>query len=181
MIKNEYKIFDDYSIIYYKNKENRLFEIIIDTEDLNKVLDLGYSIYCHKDRHGNDRYYPSITIYKGLDENGKPKNEVIALHTFLMNFPTGVIDHKNGDTLNNRKSNLIVTGQLQNIKNRHRLNSNNKSGYRNVCLIDGYWRIQLQINQVNTLFKEKFTDVDLAGKFAKDMRQKYYGEFSGNQ
>lgn len=174
-MKNNYKIMDNYAIIYYKS-----FEIFVDINDLNRIIDFGYSVSCHRDRHGNNRYYPSITKYLGLDkETGKAKYKTFSLHSFIMNFPEGVIDHEDGNSLNNRKYNLIKTNQEINTKNRHKINSNNTSGYRNVTLMNGCWRIQLQINGKNHLFSEKFTDVDKAGRFAEEMRQKYYGEHAG--
>jgi hypothetical protein len=51
-------------------------------------------------------------------------------------------------------------------------------GYRNVSLIKGKWVVQLQIDGKNTKLGS-FDDVHEAGKFAEEMRQKYYGEFAG--
>jgi len=81
--------------------------------------------------------------------------------------------------LDNREINIREASNEENIKNRKSKNSNNTSGYRNVSLIDGFYRIQIQIDGKNHRFSEKFDDVDKAGLFAKKMREKYYGEFSG--
>jgi hypothetical protein len=91
------------------------------------------------------------------------------------------VDHINHDTLDNRKANLRITQNENNSKHRKGKNSNNKSGYRNVCWLKKYgkWVVLLQINGVNTIL-EKFDDVDEAGSYAEEMRQKYYGEFAGN-
>ena len=81
----------------------------------------------------------------------------------------------------NRKSNLRVISHSNNATNRKSRNKNNKSGYRNVCW-DGYkWVVQLSIDGKNThLGRFDYEDLDKAGKFAEEMRQKYYGEFAGN-
>ena len=82
-------------------------------------------------------------------------------------------------TLDNRRKNLRITDHSDNLKNRQGKNKNNKSGYRNVCMMSGKWRVQLMVEGKRILFKEKFTDVNEAGKFAEDMRIKYYGKFTG--
>jgi hypothetical protein len=91
-----------------------------------------------------------------------------------------IIDHKNHKGLDNRKENLRLVNKSKNAKHRNGKNKNNKSGYRNVCWISKYnkWCVQLQINGRNTLLG-KFDDVHEAGRFAEEMRQKYYGEFKG--
>jgi len=82
--------------------------------------------------------------------------------------------------LNTRRSNLRITNQENNLKNRRSKNSNNKSGYRNVCWIDGYWKVQIQIDGKNHRFAENFKGVEEAGKFAELKRQEIYGEFAGS-
>jgi hypothetical protein len=91
-----------------------------------------------------------------------------------------VVDHKNYNTLDNRKKNLRVSSIDKNVKHRGRLNKNNTSGYRNVTWSESYkkWIIQLQIDHKNKILG-KFDDKDEAGRFAAEMRKLYYGEFAG--
>ena len=97
-----------------------------------------------------------------------------------MNANGETVDHINGNTFDNRKTNLRIVEDSNNLTNRKSKNSNNKSGYRNVCWSksESKWLVQLQINGKNTVLG-KFDDVDEAGRFAEEMRQKYYGEFAG--
>ena len=90
------------------------------------------------------------------------------------------VDHKNGNTLNNRKSNLRVVLDSNNSMNRKSRNKNNKSRYRNVSWNKSCnkWVVQMQINKKNHILGY-FDDVHEAGKFAEEMRDKYYGEFAG--
>ena len=46
-------------------------------------------------------------------------------------------------------------------------------------MIDDKWIVQLQVDGKNTKLGT-FTDVDEAGAFAEEMREKYYGKFKGN-
>ncbi len=54
------------------------------------------------------------------------------LHRLIMNPPKGmVVDHINGDTLDNRRENLRVCTQFENMSNR-KTNTNNKFGFKGV-------------------------------------------------
>jgi hypothetical protein len=177
---NNYEIRGNITALKVVNTKKEEFEIIIDTEDLEKLIKLNYSwhvVYmeCTKS------YYGRTTIYY-RDEHNKRKGRVIYLHQIIMGIIDASvhIDHKNHDTLNNTKNNLRVIEKNKNLKNRQGKNSNNKSGYRNVCWIEDCekWVVQLQINGKNTMLG-KFDDVDEAGSFAEKMRQKYYKEYKG--
>ena len=90
------------------------------------------------------------------------------------------VDHINGDTFDNRKSNLRIVADSNNSKNRKSKNSNNTSGYRNVSWSkrDRKWVVQMQIDKKHKTLG-RFDDVHEAGKFAEEMRKNYYGEFAG--
>ncbi|TFD15492.1 Fis family transcriptional regulator [Cryobacterium sp. TMT1-21] len=63
----------------------------------------------------------------------KPSSGGIAMHQTLLHCPQGShIDHKNGQPLDNRRSNLRVVTPSHNGANRNRLNINNRTGYMGV-------------------------------------------------
>ena len=66
------------------------------------------------------------------------------------------------------------------MQNRSGKNKNNTSGYRNVSYIkgEGKYIVQLQVDGKNKRLGE-FDDVHEAGKFAEEMRKKYYGKYKG--
>lgn len=92
------------------------------------------------------------------------------------------IDHINHHTLDNRRENLRISPRINNSKNRNGKNTNNTTGYRNVMYIKENIRhpyiVRLQIDGKG-VHLGSFSDVHEAGKFAEEMRQKYYGEFAG--
>lgn len=152
-----------------RNAEN--LWTIIDLEDLERVINFPYTWFA-KYNHTNNEFYVVASVYHPELQQSRP----IFLHQFLMNANGKDVDHENNDTLDNRKSNMRVVEESNNSKNRKGRNRNNKSGYRNVSLIKGKWVVQLQIDGKNTKIGS-FDDVHEAGKFAEEMRQKYYKEF----
>jgi hypothetical protein len=177
-IKNEYIVEGMITRILWASKKTKMnFEILVDTKNLQKILDIGYSIFCKWHEDGKN-YYPVITEYKGFIE-GKPRNTVRCLHSYLIDCPEGYnVDHINHNTMDNREDNFRVILKKDNLKNRKTKNRNNKSGYRNVSLIEGKYIVQLQVEGKNTRLGS-FDDAHKAGVFAEEMRKKYYGEFAG--
>lgn len=60
------------------------------------------------------------------------RRSLIQMHRLITDAPVGVyVDHRNGDGLDNRRSNLRHCSNSQNQQNRHQLTTNT-SGYRGV-------------------------------------------------
>lgn len=161
-----------------KSGEN--FTCLIDKDDLPKVIKycwhLSYSVV-------NDTWNAEATVYLGMDENKKSVSKTVYLNRLIMNVEDDencFVDHKNYDTLDNRKCNLRKSTIAENSRNRSGKNKNNTSGYRNVSWSEGYkkWVVQLQVNGKNKILG-KFDDVHEAGKFAEEMRKIYYKEYAG--
>jgi hypothetical protein len=101
---NDYKIFDDYTIIYLKKNNGEIIETIIDTEDLQRLIELDYSWHARW-AENIEGYYARTTLRKDGKING-----TIPLHKLIMNAPKGVyVDHEDHNGLNNRKVNLRIT------------------------------------------------------------------------
>ena len=181
---NVYFIEGDSVRIEFRMRDGTVLNGYIDFADMQKVLiDYKYTWHAHWLRLSK-AYYVEATEHLGM-ENGKIKNRIERLHIFLLNpehDPSIVVDHINGNTLDNRRSNLRIAHTDTNAMHRTRLNCNNKTGDRNVIYNKAYkkkpYHVQLQINGKNTVLG-KFSDVDEAGDYAEKMRQKYYGKFKG--
>lgn len=60
------------------------------------------------------------------------KQNSVSMHRFILDAPEGIsVDHKNHDTLDNRRSNLRLANRVQQGANRKQ-QSNNTSGYKGV-------------------------------------------------
>jgi hypothetical protein len=176
-MKNEYLIKGEITEIYLGGRGSNKKVCIIDTEDLEKLklYDVKYyAVYCPC----NKQYYCNANIKSINTPSGKTtlKTARIILNCYDENI---FIDHKNHNTLDNRKCNLRMCSISNNSRHRKGINVNNKSGYRNVSWIRGQWVVQLQVNGKNTKLG-KFDNIDEAGDFAKEMREKFYGVYKGN-
>lgn len=141
---NEIRIKDDYfEIDTYDQYGNVVETFLCDLEDLSKL-----EIDKRKWR----------TVYK-LDKpylfTGNQKSERLYFHRIIMGSPKGMtIDHINGNTLDNRKSNLRSILEKDNHKN-VRKKSTNTSGIRGVSFNkkENKWVIDFTYEEKRYYFK----------------------------
>ena len=160
-----------------RRRKGENFWTIIELDDLEKVINYPYTWYAKYQRL-NKGFYIYASEYDAEIKHSKS----VLLHQFIMDANGKTVDHINGNTFDNRKSNLRIVEDSNNSKNRKSKNSNNTSGYRNVTWSknDNRWIVQLQVNGKNKrLGSFPYDELDKAGAFAAEMRQKYYGEFAG--
>lgn len=89
-----------------------------------------------------------------------------------------VVDHINGNPLDNRRENLRVCSQGENARNRTAF-KHNKSGYKGVCL-DSYgrtWRAQLCVSGVRYA-KSGFKTSKDAAMYYDSLAKKYHKSFA---
>jgi hypothetical protein len=102
---------------------------LVDDEDYEKVS--KYTWHLRKDG------YAGSTQYCGGGRNGA-KYKTIRMHRLILDAKDGeIIDHINGNRLDNRKCNLIIVTRTENTYNK-KLDKRNTSGYRGVT-----WRKDL--------------------------------------
>lgn len=99
----------------------------------------------------------------------------IGLHQLVTNAPDGmIVDHIDGDGLNNRRSNLRIVTLAQNQQNRRGATSRSKSQIRGVYFDKGSskWRAQLKVNR-RTIWSARFSDIESASRAVSEMRSKH--------
>ncbi|MDR1626432.1 MAG: HNH endonuclease [Spirochaetia bacterium] len=104
-------------------------------------------------------------------------SKITKLHRFIAGDPVGlVVDHKDGNRLNNRKSNLRACTVRKNNMNRG-MTGFNKSGYRGVHFSkrNGKWRALISLNNRNIHlgYFERVRDASAAYEKAAEL---LYGE-----
>lgn len=145
--------------------KNPSLYVIIDLEDLPKVSS-GRKWHAKKE---SGIFYAS--------RNTPEKTE--RMHRIIMNAKPGeIVDHINGNGLDNRKKNLRIVSKSQNSSN-SKLNCNSSSGYKGVhkrsdC---GKWQARIQVNK-KTIHLGYREDPKEAAKLYDEAAIKYFGEYA---
>jgi hypothetical protein len=90
------------------------------------------------------------------------------------------VDHRDADTLNNRKFNLRIVTKSQNNMNRNK-QQNNKSGYKGILWYyhHGYNKWKASIRKDHKIYNlGYYDDINDAIKARKDAEIKFFGEYA---
>lgn len=144
------------------------YDIIIDKDQFNKLN--KYSWYKSTN--------PCGQIYFICKE----KNKIVRMHRCIMNCPKDmVVDHINGDTLDNRKCNLRICTKLQNQYNQKKHKGKRHSKYKGVTfrrdLISKPWEAFIYPNRKHIRLGYFETEVEAAKAYNKAAK-KYYKQFA---
>ncbi len=102
----------------------------------------------------------------------------ISMHRDLLGSPTLEIDHKNGNRLDNRRSNLRLATHSQNLAN-SRIRPNNKSGFKGVNKGTGNarWAARITVNY-KLIQLGLFNSPENAALAYDEAARHYFGEFA---
>ncbi|MEK6861476.1 MAG: AP2 domain-containing protein [Nanoarchaeota archaeon] len=106
------------------------------------------------------------------------KTESILMHREIMKVSRGIfIDHINGNGIDNRKQNLRIATQQQNMCN-SKTRSDNTSGYRGVWWDEYHkkWAAEIHFNNKKKTIG-RYEDIKNAAKAYNDASLKYHGEY----
>lgn len=153
---NHYEIKDNICIATMSTGVKHIF----DAEDYEKVKNISWFL-----------------THKGYIYGIYNKKQIF-IHQLITDFKYPMIDHKNGNKLDNRKSNLRPATKSQNAMNRHSRKSN-KSGYLGVYWDKdrNKWVAKIGINR-KTLNLGAYIHIDDAVKARLKAEKIYFKEFA---
>jgi hypothetical protein len=145
-------------------------QTLIDESDLPLVK--NYAWHAH---HRRGYWYAAAT--KMVGPGRKAKRITVSMHSLIAGaLPGFLTDHRNGDTLDNRRQNLRLCTRAQNKMNavRHRNSSYRFKGvyYRGRC-----WFARIKVNK-KLIRLGRFVSDDQAAAAYDAAAARYFGEFA---
>jgi hypothetical protein len=141
---------------------------VVDDEDYEALKD--YRWWLHKD--------PSHPI--GYAQGQRKRGEkIVYMHRLISEAVEGmVVDHRNMNSLDNRRCNLRVASHSESQHNKLAYR-NNKSGYKGVFRdsFTGKWTTSINLNG-KTVFRKRCNSLEDAAQIYALMSYIYHGEFS---
>lgn len=140
-MKNDYEIRGDVTAILWTNTKGKKFEILIDTDDLERVKAFPNTWYAHWN-HRPKQYYAEGKRWDGR------KRVCYSMHRWIMQ-PEGddEVDHIYHDGLDNRRSNLRVIPKGANQQNYKSARVHSGTGIRGVYRTESKrWLARFRVN-----------------------------------
>lgn len=159
------------SVAYVKLTQGQYSRI--DSDDAEKFGSLSWNALWNPK---TDSFY--AVGNKLRDEAGK--RGVRLLHREVMSAQTGIlIDHRDGDTLNNCKYNLRIATRSENARNRVVLCRSNTSGFKGVRwhATSHKWEARISISG-KSIYLGLHDTAEAASDAYRNAATKYHGEFA---
>lgn len=145
---------------------------VVDIEDAHLLAGYNWCAKVHKNKAGK--------VSGVYGQRRCPNGKYIMMHRLIMGLDGGLplCDHRDGDGLNNRKSNLRLASNAQNTYN-SKLPSTNTSGFKGVSWDKSHGKWLARIMKDG---KEKklgrFDDIKLAAEAYVRASKDFHGEFA---
>lgn len=159
---NKYDLSREYGIGWTYNSGEKFY---FDLDDYDKIKDICWVSTIIDKNCG----------YKRL--NGRYKGKVVTFYKLITDYD--IVDHKNRNTLDNRKQNLRNATKSQNCQN-HNLRTDSTTGISGVNWHKKSNKWQVRINDKNNkrISLGIYSDFNEAVKVRLKAEKKYYGEYA---
>lgn len=146
--------------VYITKKGSR---ILFDSADLELVSQYIWS--------ENDQGYAQA---RPTDKSLSP----MTMHRLLLNFPAKAVDHKNGNRLDNRRSNLRIVTPTQNVQNSG-IRRDSTTGYKGVYFDKNRqkYRVKIVVNG-KAKYLGQYRTAEEGGRAYDKAAAFYFGEFA---
>lgn len=144
---------------------------LVDQEDVHYLDEAGWTFRAYGDTGYVQRFLYEQGKYVGLE----------MLHRLITDCPEGkVVDHINGDGMDNRRANLRICSHAENLRNR-KIHSNNKCGRKGVSYDPSSsirpWRAKINVDR-KRISLGRFACAEDAQEAYRAAAKKYHGEFA---
>jgi hypothetical protein len=151
------------------NRNNKIYECLIDDDLWHELAQFNYNISIRKQKN-SDKFY----VMRSKDN----KN----IHHIVMNVPKcTMIDHINGNPLDNRKGNLRITNPSLNAHNIVNSKHEYVGVYQRGTYVNGDLKYEAQIKMNKKRYSAKFRDKKEAVEWRNQKAIELYGEFASLQ
>jgi len=134
------------AVIFLKRRSAPSLETLIDVSDLKLASSISTRWFA-----GPAREERSNRIYVKANTPGKYGRTSFYLHRLITGAEKGwIVDHIDHNPLNNRRSNLRIVTQSENLQNISRSHIDSRTGIRGVSWSKATqkWEVQMQVNKV---------------------------------
>lgn len=153
--------------IQLKSKKYPGLFVSVDDEDFEKLNKINW----FPRKHGH-------TFYATCNGHKRDKYSVIPMHRYLLEVvdPKIEVDHKNGNGLDNQRSNLRIATRQQNARN-SRMRPSNRTGYKGIWEYKpGKFRAAITVNG-KTIHLGVFNSPQEASAIYEAKAKEIFGEF----
>lgn len=108
--------------------------------------------------------------------------KTVRMHRLILGLAQGeesVVDHKNGNTLDNRRENIRVCNRSQNMRN-VKTSKNNKCGHLGISKFGEKYRVRIVADRVEHHIGY-YETIGIAIEARHDAEDKYHGEFASHK
>lgn len=144
---------------------------IVFFDDIDAEMIRSHNWHLYKSRTSNILY--AITNKKGVAQKDRRQ---IFMHRLIIKS-SSIVDHKDGNGLNNRRNNLREATRAQNASNREKT-KNNTSGFKGVSWSLSAKKWVVQITHEGIIITEFFHSKIEAAKRYNELAVQYHGEFA---
>lgn len=120
--------------------------------------------------------YSRYALRRVRDGSGRQK--IIYMHHCVIGRPKGFhIDHKDGNTLDNREANLRLATFSQNMRNRGKFRMKCQSKYKGIWHCERGWRVSIRAGGSQMIIGHFQSEAEAARAYDAAAK-KYHGEFA---